>query len=332
MRELLIIASLFLTACSTEHAVKNFPHVENIEMNEVVLSDPFLTMGSMFIADDHLVVHQSGVEDMYFKYYSLDDLGFVLGGIQRGRGPDEFVRPPTPRSFIRESSGFSCIVNPFRTHVGIEEGRLKVVGRTELGGIFNFGANNLSKIAEDLYCVSNIDPSQPYEFVLFDKDGENPKYVSPYPNWADADKDELLTYRCLVAANPDRKRFIVFYAFFAKLRLFNSDGKLLKDISVEYPSKFPQYNPDAKKIAYSFFSYKDDKYIYVISNIGGEKEATEIQIWNWDAEPVAILKLNKKVLQFTISHEKKRLYATNPRNDTDNDKIFWCDLPDWLYD
>jgi len=332
MWKLLPIVCFFLTACSTKQAVKSFPRLENLQVNEVILSEPLLTAGSMFITDGYLVIHQSGIEDMYFKYYSLDDLSFVLGGIQRGRGPDEFVRQPVSRSFIREGSGFSCLIPPFRKYVNIEDGRLKVVGQTEIGGIFNFGPNNHSKVAEDLYCVSNADPSQPYEFVLFDKDGENPKYVSSYPSWANADEYELFTYRCLVAANPDRKRFIVFYGFFARVRLFDSDGNRLKDISVEFPSRFPQYDPEVKKLAYAPIFFQDDKYVYVISYIGGATDATEIQVWNWDAEPVAVLRLNERCTQFTISHEKRRLYATNPRSDTDNDKIHWCDLPDWLYD
>ena len=337
MNRFLIIISMLLTACSSEQVVKNFPRSENIQMNEVALIEPINSLGIMFKTDDYLVIYQSQVDSMYFRYYSIDDLHFVLGGIQRGRGPNEFVREPQVRSFIAEGNGFSCIVTPFIKHVNIEEGQLKVTKQDELGELSKYGSNNYSKIAENAYCVSNIDPHQPYEFVLFDKDGANPKWVNPYPDWANVDvidESPASTYMSTIAANPNLKRFIVFYAFFRNVRMFDERGKMIKDISVEFPFKFPQYEPKSKMVAYSARLYYDDNYIYVIcsnAKSSEKKESTELQIWNWNAEPVAILNLDKVLRQFTISPEKRRLYAVIPTNDIDNDKIFWCDLPSWLY-
>ena len=87
---------------------------------------------------------------------------------------------------------------------------------------------------------------------------------------------------------------------------------------------------------YYSIPYSDDKYIYVIcynAKTSETKKSTELQIWNWNAEPVAVLNLDKGLRQFTVSKEKRRLYATDPLNDVNkvNSKIFWCDLPDWLY-
>jgi len=232
---------MFLTACSAEQAVKSFPRSENIKMNEATLLEPIYSRGSMFTTDDYLVIYQTQVDSMYFRFYSLEDLHFVWGGGQRGRGPNEFVRSPILRSFIPEGNGFSCICTPLVKHVSIEEGQFRVVRQEELQILNNFGANNYSKIAENVYCVSNIDISQLYEFVLFDKDGTNPKWVSPFPNWTNVDEQSqlLLTYTSTVVANPQLERFIVFYAYFKRVRLFDSKGKMLKDISVEFPFKFP---------------------------------------------------------------------------------------------
>ena len=305
-------------------------------MNEFTLLEPIHSAGSMFTTDDYLVIYQSKVDSMYFRYYSLDDLHFVLGGGQRGRGPNEFIPPPNLRYFIAEGNGFSCISTPFIKHISIEGGQFRVVKQEELQTLYALGSNNYSKIAENVYCVSNIS-SKPYEFVLFDKEGANPKWVSPYPNWTDVDeRDEhpMFTYINTVVANPKLKQFIVFYGYFKRVRLFDSEGKMLKDISVEFPFKFPKYNPKSRKQAYAQVSYHDDNYIYILSynaRPSEENESTELQIWNWNAEPVAILNLDKRLSQFTISHEKRRLYAINPSRNVNNDKIFWCDLPDWLY-
>ena len=243
--------------------------------------------------------------------------------------------PPNYRSFIIEGNGFSCISTPFIKHISIEGGQFRVAKQESIEALYNFGSNNYSKIAENVYCVSNVNPTQPYEFVLFDKDGTTPKWVSPYPNWADADVEQApFTYMHTIIANPKLERFIVFYLFFRKVRMFDSEGKMIKDISVEFPFKFPQYEAESRTFAYAPIYYHDDNYIYVIcSNTKALKEAesTEVQIWNWNAEPIAILFLDKGFRQFTISNEKRRLYAVIPTNDDHNDKIFWCDLPEWLY-
>ena len=330
---------MFFTACSVEQTVKNFPRSENIHLNETIILEPINVSGSMFTTDDYLVIYQLKIDSMLFRYYSLDDLQFVLGGGRRGRGPDEFVTPPNVRSFIVEGNGFNCISTPFTYMVHIEDNDLRIVRHeSELDiTLRSFGSNNFAKVAEDVYCVSNANLGKNYEFVLFDKKGENARWVSPYPNWANVNLSEgqgFLTYVSTVVANPELKRFIVFYAYFRRVRMFDSEGKMIKDISVEFPFKFPQYEPKSRVLAYSQIPYYDDKYIYLIS-LNGESskkgESTELQIWNWNAEPVAILNLDKRLNQFTISQEKKRLYAINPNNDIINNKIFWCDLPAWLY-
>ena len=338
LKKFLIIIFTFLTACSeeAEQAVKNFPRSENIKMNETTLLEPINSRGSMFTTDNYLVIYQTQVDSMYFRFYSLNDLHFVLGGGQRGRGPNEFVRPPNLRSFITEGDGFSCISTPFVKYVNIEGSEFKVIKQEESMLLNNIGSNNYSKIAENVYCISNMDTNQPYEFVLFDKDGANQKWVSPYPNWANVETREQLpfTYVSTVVANPTLKRFIVFYGYFKRVRLFNLEGKMLKDISVEFPFKFPQYDAKSRKQAYAQVPYHDNNYIYMISynaRSSEENESTELQIWNWNAEPIAVLNFDKRLTQFTISQEKRRIYAINPSRDFNNDKIFWCDLPDWLY-
>lgn len=335
MRNILIGILLFLTACSTEQVVKNFPRSENINMNEVVLPEQLYSLGTMFTTDDYLVVHQSSLDSMLFSYYSLDDLHFVFGGGRRGQGPDDFTLTLYYRYITVEGNGFGIIDYPFIKHVDIEGERLKVAKqeRINLPG----PPNNYSKIDENIYCIANVDPRQSYEFVFFDMEGNNPNMISPYPNWANVKEEPpMFTYGNFVVANSDLKRLIVFYANFRRVRMFDSQGSLLKDISVEFPFKLPQYEEGPSKMRTYSIPYSDDKYIYVICNNAKpseKQELTELQIWNWNAEPVAVLYLDKGLRQFTISQEKQRLYAIDPLNDDNaiSSKIFWCDLPAWLF-
>lgn len=336
MKKILTGILIFVTACSTEQAVKNFPRVENIKMNEIVLSEPLYSLGSMFTTDDHLVIYQRSMPEMYFSCYSLDDLHFVLGGGQQGQGPDDFNRPSST-FFIPKGNGFTAIDYPFFRHIEIEGEQLKVVEKDTIKTPMGLPPNNYSKIDDNVYCITNIDQNRSHEFILFDKEGEHPVWKSPYPKWANVKELPFITYGSFVVANPDLKRFIVFYGYFRRVRMFDSKGDLLKDISVEFPFKFPPYEEDfeSKMSAYNSIPYADNNYIYVIchnSKVSEKKETTELQIWNWNAEPVAVLYLDKRLRQFTISQEKRRLYAIDPLNDEDevSSKIFWCDLPDWL--
>ena len=332
----IVIALIAITACSTEQVVKNFPRSENIKMNEVALSDPLYSFGSMFTTDDYLAVYQPRIDTMLFSFYDLDDLHFVFGGGRIGQGPNEFTDRPNRNFIITENNSFSSIDFPFFKHMNIDEEQLKVVRKDTIKIPAGLSPNNYSKLDENVYCVTNIDPSKPFEFALFDKEGENPVWISPVPNWTNLRQDmPFIAYGGFIKANPKLKRFLVFYAYFRRIRMFDSQGNLQKDISVEFPFKAPPYEeaPGSKFSTYSI-PYSDDKYIYVICHnamTSENKVSTEMQIWNWNAEPVAVLYLDKGLHQFTISPKKRRLYATSPLDDVNNDKIFWCDLPDWLY-
>ena len=331
-----VVLITIVAACSSDQIVKNFPRSESIKMNEVAISNPLYSLGSMFTTEDYLVVYQSRMDTMFFSYYSLDDLHFVLGGGRRGQGPGEFTNSPNRNYFITEGNGFTSLNTPFFVHMDIEGEELNVVKKEAINTPLGLQPNNYSKIDENVYCITNIDISKPYEFILFDEEGENPVWISPYPNWANIKEEfPMFTYGSFIVANQNLKRFIVFYANFRRVRMFDSQGEMLKDISIEFPFKCPSYEEGvgSKFITYSI-PYSDDNYIYVLCHnaMSSEiKESTELQIWNWNAEPIAILSLDKGLRQFTISPEKRKIYATDPISDVGNDKIYWCDLPDWLY-
>ena len=340
-----------LAAYSTGQVVKDFPRSENIKMKEAVISEPPIYLGFMHTTDDYLVIFQRQRNQGVFHFYSLDDLHFVTQGGNIGNGPDDLTNTLF-YNYIHpgERNHFTLIDDRSFKRIDMEGGQVKVVKTETIQTPMNMPANNYSKIDDNVYCISNIDITRSYEFILFDKEGENSTWISPYPKWANIKKEELplITYISAVVPNPALKRFMVFYAKFRRVRMFDSKGNLLKDISVEFPFKFPPYeetdielariNQKTPPIMLSYsIPYADDKYIFVIcynAKTSDTNKSTELQIWNWNAEPVAVLHLDKGLRQFTISEKKRRLYATDPLNADEKirGKIFWCDLPKWLYE
>ena len=348
MKKLLIYIFISITAYSTGQVINNFPRSENIKMYETVNPVPHRVLGRMFTTDDYLVIFPCNrMEENFFKYYSLDDLRFVLAGGQyepgydnmNNRRPDALTRI-SYYYFTPEGNRFTMIDNQTFKQIDIAEGKVNIINKDAINTPMNMPAvNNYSKIDDNVYCLTNTDITRPYEFILFDKQGENPKWISPYPKWANVKEElPLFTYISVVVPNPALKRFMVLYGKFRRLRLFDSKGNMLKDISVEFPFKFPPYDENNQSIMLSYsIPYADDKYVYAIcynarSNV--TNKSTELQIWNWNAEPVAVLHLDKGLRQFAISEKKRRLYATDPLNADEKirGKIFWCDLPKWLYE
>ena len=351
MKKILIYIFIFITAYSTAQSVNNFPRSENIKMNETVIPVPLRNLGFMYATDDYLVIFPSSTRGNAFRYFNLDDLHLVLEGGNFGEGPDS-LNISFFYNYIHPGEGnhFTLIDDRSFKRIDMEGGQVKITKTETIQTPMNMPANNYSKIDDNVYCISNIDITRSYEFILFDKEGENSTWISPYPKWANIKKEELplITYISAVVPNPALKRFMVFYAKFRRVRMFDSKGNLLKDISVEFPFKFPPYeetdielariNQKTPPIMLSYsIPYADDKYIYVIcynAKTSDTNKSTELQIWNWNAEPVAVLNLDKGLRQFTISKEKRRLYATDPLNADEKirGKIFWCDLPKWLYE
>ena len=180
----------------------------------------------------------------------------------------------------------------------------------------------LTKINDDTYlCLNDTEKT---EFILINPHTGEYKEVVKYPRFmvaqAEASGQEALWVSLTnrPVAKPDGTRFANFYFRYKYFRIFDNKGNVLKEVSVDiepYTSHKATVEKDPFDFAYDS-AFATDEYIYAIcrnddrSNPDEEKPS-ELQVWNWDGEPIASYPLDKKVVFGYITLHDMKLYSFN---------------------
>lgn len=330
----LFILCIVTSCVSTSNyiSVRDFPIVDTLKMRAVNTPPTLLSPSNMFVTGDYLVVAQHK-GDALFSFFNLPDCSFAFNDGLRGKGPNEF-NSINPNYFEPTDKGFKVLDNGVVIKDLIIDKEQLIVKSQYKVPTTGRTANNIMKLENDRLCIVNtLDDLSEY-LILDTVSNEVP--VSPYPKWCsdDMSQPKMFVYIKNSIASPKGDKFMSFYANFRKMRLHNSNGDLLKEVSVETPFELPQYSDDRndRYITYASYPFADEKHIYVFcinSKLGDQSQTcTELQVWDWDGKPVARLILDKNLSLFTISPKFKQLYAcTGCIEDT----IFVCDIPKYLY-
>jgi len=330
-----VLLFLLFFACNPrnkiEKVVNDFPRVDTLRMQDIDIPGILLSPTHLFVAKNYLVVYQME-RDPYFYFFDLPSGNFVFSGGNLGQGPNDFIKPDA-RFFYSTENGFKIFENNGNAikELEIQDKNLITVHKEIIKPYQNMAISNLLILPNHKICYANTLMGNS-EYYISDPNGENPQAIGQFPDWytkSDEDEMNLFIYIKNEVVNPANGKFMAFYAYFRKFRLFDINGNLLKEVSVNTPGKFPQYTKDRSKssIAYSF-PWTDGTYVYVIcknKKIADKKpNRTELQVWDWDGNPVAQLWLDKPIDYFTISLDYNKLYAVD--SEVEN-KIYVCDLP-----
>ena len=124
-----------------------------------------------------------------------------------------------------------------------------------------------------------------------------------------------------MVSNPVKGKFAAFYSRYKFFRIFSYEGILEKEVLVNIP---PYQINDVKNLEESLYFYyhivSTEQYIYAYC-----ASNKEIQVWDWDGNPVFLYSLDKDYFKFTVSEKHKKIYLTSIE-DMDIDKIFVFDL------
>jgi hypothetical protein len=182
------------------------------------------------------------------------------------------------------------------------------------------------KICYVTYGGQNVDHDT--EYVILNTETGESKEVSPFPHFLDdhawGDLDKLFLYAKNSVVKPDKSRFASFYGRFKFFRIHDADGGIVKNVRVETEPR------GERLIAYGTgFPKATDRYIFVFCTNRRENEppadTTELQIWDWEGNPVVKYVLDRNLRCFAFSEKYKRLYATNQY---DADRIYSYQIPE----
>lgn len=333
---------LLCSACNDNKDVKvtavaSFPQTLALTAQVKTVPVPFLLPRYIGIADDQLFMYKEREKEL-FEFFSLPDCAYIGSAGTRGSGPDEFVSLLDPRGFQKLDSGFSVFesqMNVLKT-LKYQDENLKVV-QTE--NIMQPGqTNGYYPLQDDTFVtLGNLIESK--EYFLYDRKKQDVIQKFDYPQWISGQEEYegiALTFaymkQCVV--HPERNKFAAFYTYFKRLRIYDKYMTLLHDVDIKvepYHTNFAVGGDNRKSpLYYTGQPQAVNNLIYVLclnAEAGGAeaKCKPELHVFDWDGNPVACYKLDRRVSLFAISEKHKRIYAVDNLSDKE---IYIYDLPE----
>lgn len=328
--------SLFLYAGCTHKQthdrpllIRRFPVEGKLTAQVRPIPPVAMTPQAMFATGNYLLLYNTQ-KDTLFDIFRLPDLVLLYSAGIKGQGPQDFYDLER-RMFEPTAKGFKVFSQPDRKikEVVVSDSGLWVnndnaitykIDETPLNGVLPVKDSTL------IYW-GGVESEK--EYVLFDTQ-EGSRMFSSYPAWENDQREELpiFTYVKNSVLDADHTRFISFYGYFKRFRIHSVEGELLKEVTVQtppYEDKLAE-NPLDRTVYYFTPPQTDGNYIYILckNSTRTEEKAPELQIWNWEGEPVARYELDRPLTLFDISPQHHKLYAVDGEHEAE---VYVYDLP-----
>ena len=303
-----IILATVISSCvqnSTEKIMYNdFPVKDSIYGRSLVGADSLPVCVPMFSTGEWLVTHQWQNKKRPFHFYRLGDLedSFDAGFI--GHGNNEFTFIDYSAFFPMPDGSFYLLDNDRLKCVALQEDRsLQTVSVQKT--FSQIPVNGFVLCGEDK-CVSFADCAMgttgDLEYRILDLSSGQEKKFSPYPFFhrGNLDQDELCQlYHKKLFSNANTRKLMAFYSRFPYIRLYDGFTKLTKEVQIG--ERETVTDPSQAKM-YFGNCYSTADYVIVKSPIG-------LQVWSWEAEPLALLYPDNDIAFFCVNSSKGLLYA-----------------------
>lgn len=315
-----IVATAFLAVavvqgCSNEgtsYVVSDAEKTDTLSLREIHLSKELLAPTRMTVCDGRVVIYQC-MGDTTFMVIPKPFSGKCYAAGIKGRGPNEFLRVDV-QSIAPCGDGFICLDAGGRAkRVSIGDSSIVV---SDVSTFNTEGCPQNGIITRDGYISANL-MNDGSEFVIYKGDGQ-PVSAVQYPEWASVDKLRLpFAYIKNMIAHPSGHLFAVFYVYFRKFRIYDTDCHLVRDVDVRVPDSFPLYSPDSSdpSIAYSYPSATDENIYSLCHNRKKVSERgivfPEIHVFGWYGRFKRRILLDRYIDIFTVDEKNGIVYGFN---------------------
>jgi hypothetical protein len=314
---------------STLSVVTAFGKTGELMASVKKISEPVLLPRFMCVANDYLFVYKEK-ESLLFEIFHLPEGTYLCSAGYRGQGPDDFLLLDT-RSFQVSGNGFKVMeagTNQLKT-VLFENNQLHVSHAEKM--LENPSNNGFYPLADSIYLtLGNIGDLN--EYNLLDKKTGSITETGDYPQWAGANVTEpgqvFFTYLKSCVVHPDGRKFAAFYARFKRLRIYDHSATLLHDIDVR--TEPYSTNTENQYVYYIGQPQAVGNYIHALCLNSKEHpdapNACELQIWDWDGNPVACYRFDRKISLIALSEKYNKLFALDMAVD---DELYIYDIPEF---
>jgi hypothetical protein len=329
----IILIGLFLSvlyACNShvsdkEIVITEFPSKQEIKTSIILTDSVILDPDAMFIMNSKLWILQKK-NNVLFDIFSLPDGKYLFSTGNKGQGPDDFIHPIS-YTINTEVSGFSILDrNILKTIILQPNNTLHVIKSEKT--FEQMPVNGFVKLNDSLFCAfadcATGGTVGEYEYCLKNKSKDTEIKFSKYPDLSKkkfkGDERCQIYYKWLVA-NSNERKIAAFYSNFKFLRFYSAEGDLLKEIRVNVPPYQQTENIENREERKKFYGkpIATDHYIYAPCS------SNEIQVWDWNGNPIIQYALDKKFSKFAVSENDKKIYMVS-WEESDLDKIYTFEL------
>ena len=324
-----LVVILSFSCNNTEEVEKKFPLVQELKASEVPINE-IIKFSGIYKLKDYIILRDGSENcDVFFYVYKNPGFQFLYSFARKGQGPEEFLSPSvvrnTPDNFFsfRNYNNFvtyqlldtsSTFINTFKIPP-VERGFL-LTGLTQVGDSLFLTKRQSSKSTRreliNLY-THEIVNDIPNTFNLEKKLGKD--YYTTFEESLMTSNNKCFAYGYL----------LIDLIEFGSIQ--NNKIVITNRVGMKKPPNFYLYESGRKggefeyNVQHNIFYYHDisggNNYVYALyANIPwgafkGENAASLIEVYTWDGNPVALLKLDQGISSFVVDEEMQTIYGFN---------------------
>lgn len=334
---------LLLSSCKQELKsdvviIEAFPIKKELKSTVITVPPIILAPAHMCVSEDKLIIMYQK-KDTILDLFQLPECKYLFSAGIRGGGPDDFPSNFDTRSFQPTEGGIS---------ITSSYGLLKqfIVDEKKLVNIKNLLINtdyldypvNGFRILSDTmaFALRGLATDINFEFIRIDTRTNKNHPFSAFPDWTNefwVNEIKSFVYIKNTVAHPAGIKFASFYGFFKRWRIYDNETNMIRDIAVNiapYSEKIKE-NVSERIAYYHGYPCATNKYVYALCKnreyADDSATETELQVWDWDGNPIAVFTLDQKIRLIAVSEKEKKIYALNS-SEGHEDKIYVYDVPE----
>ncbi|MDR0422787.1 MAG: TolB-like 6-bladed beta-propeller domain-containing protein [Proteiniphilum sp.] len=304
--------------------VTEFPMKKETKVSVIKTDSIILAPEKIFILNDQIWVCQRK-KDKIFDVFDLLTGRHLYSTGTKGQGPNDFIHPQA-NTIAVEGDKFTLLdINVMKTVRITPSGQTETVDAKRTFDLLP--VNGFVKLNDTVFCAfadCATGTVGDYEYRQKNISTENESKFSPYPEFLSdrkfEDEQRCRIYYKYPVANPHKNKMATFYGFFKFFRIYDYNGVMEKQVFV----KIPPYSSDnvddweKREVYYGPPSATED-YIYAPCGAG------EIQVWDWQGNPVIQYSFDRPFYTFAVSEPHKKIFMVSAEEE-DLDKIYTADL------
>lgn len=322
--EILLLAGACAKPQGTENVIE-LPEKSHVVQVDSVESGILLNPIGIAATGDYLVIANMH-KDTIFDVFDQHSLHYLYSDLIYGGGPNDmsqfrWMRPWGDNAFYTVGLGVPLITQVKAGDKRMTASEKKMVSWDK-------------DICQDIYPLEDdrflIQPGQKEGgWILYQQSGDEviDMPASPFQDEEPDNKNLVKTYQnrtAQVAVHPGKKRIAFFYHQFPYMRMFDFNGRIVKEGCVGEKITNPSAYFNQEYGYYSTCAYTDERIVVRYMPKDQKAGVTYFQVWDWEGNLLSRLEVQDEFYLFALSPNGKTLYAVK----IDNDHLFWAKLPD----